>query len=99
VAPGEVLTIMGPSGSGKSTLLSWISGALPPAFESRGAVFLGQRAVTGLSIEARGIAILFQDDLLFPHMTVRENLLFAVPAGIAAGRKAVVAEGPSSRWG
>jgi len=90
VAPGEVLTIMGPSGSGKSTLLSWISGALPAAFQSRGEVSLGERPVTELPIEERGIAILFQDDLLFPHMTVMENLLFAVPAGAGAERRAAV---------
>jgi putative thiamine transport system ATP-binding protein len=90
VAAGEVLTIMGPSGSGKSTLLSWVSGALPAAFEASGEILLGGRTMTGLPIEDRRIAILFQDDLLFPHMTVSENLLFAVPSGCADSRRATV---------
>ena len=81
IAPREVVTIMGPSGSGKSTLLSWISGALPPNFNATGSLSLGEKELTGLPIEKRGIAILFQDDLLFPHMTAMENLLFALPGG------------------
>ena len=87
IAPGEVVTIMGPSGSGKSTLLNWISGALPSDFNATGALSLGERDLTGLPIEKRGIAILFQDDLLFPHMTVLENLLFALPKGRSRQRK------------
>lgn len=81
VAPREVVTLMGPSGSGKSTLLSWITGALPAAFTASGTLAIGERPLTALPIEKRGIAILFQDDLLFPHMTVLENLLFALPQG------------------
>lgn len=87
IAPGEVVTIMGPSGSGKSTLLSWISGALPPDFNATGTLSFGDRDLTSLPIEKRGIAILFQDDLLFPHMTVLENLLFALPKGRPRQRK------------
>ena len=87
IAPGEVVTIMGPSGSGKSTLLSWISGALPPNFKATGTLSLGERDLSSLPIEKRGIAILFQDDLLFPHMTVQENLLFALPKGKPRQRK------------
>jgi putative thiamine transport system ATP-binding protein len=87
IAPGEVVTIMGPSGSGKSTILSWISGALPPDFHATGTLSLGERDLSSLPIEKRGIAILFQDDLLFPHMTVQENLLFALPKGQPRQRK------------
>uniref|UniRef100_UPI002629FE0B ATP-binding cassette domain-containing protein n=1 Tax=Desulfoluna sp. TaxID=2045199 RepID=UPI002629FE0B len=46
-----------------------------------GTLTLGDRPLNGLPVEKRGIAILFQDDLLFPHMTVLENLLFALPQG------------------
>ena len=87
IAPQEVVTIMGPSGSGKSTLLSWISGALPTNFTATGGLFLGEKELTCLPIEKRGIAILFQDDLLFPHMTALENLLFALPSGQRKHRK------------
>jgi putative thiamine transport system ATP-binding protein len=82
IAPGEVLAVMGPSGSGKSSLLSWIAGTLAmPPFEAEGALALDGRDVAALPIQQRRIGLLFQDDLLFPHMTVHENLLFALPRG------------------
>jgi putative thiamine transport system ATP-binding protein len=92
VAPGEVLTVMGPSGSGKSTLLSWICGTLDPAFRAEGAVFLGDADLTGLPPEARRVGILFQDDLLFPHLSVGQNLAFGLPAAVRgrAARRARV---------
>ena len=79
VEAGEVVTLMGHSGSGKTSLLSYIGGGLSTAFEASGHVMLNDVSVQNLAAEARGIARLFQDDLLFPHMTVGENLLFAVP--------------------
>ena len=81
VVPREVTTLMGPSGSGKSTILSWISGALSPAFKAEGTLTLGDESLHNRPIEERGIAILFQDDLLFPHMNVFDNLLFALGRG------------------
>jgi putative thiamine transport system ATP-binding protein len=82
VAPGEVLTVMGPSGSGKSTLLSAITGTLPPAFTMTGRVRLDGQDVTDLPTEARRIGILFQDELLFPHLSVGGNLAFGLPARV-----------------
>ncbi len=79
VEAGEVVTLMGHSGSGKTSLLSYIGGGLSTAFEASGHVMLNGVSMQNLAAEARGIARLFQDDLLFPHMTVGENLLFAVP--------------------
>lgn len=79
VAPGEVVTLMGRSGSGKSSLLSHIGGDLPEAFAASGDIMLNGTRLNALPPEARGVARLFQDDLLFPHMTVGENLLFAIP--------------------
>ncbi len=87
ISPGEIVTLMGPSGSGKSTILSFILGALNSDFSARGIVHLGNRDLAGQPIEKRGIAILFQDDLLFPHMSVAENLLFALPPGVKKARK------------
>ena len=78
VAPGEVLTVMGPSGSGKSSLLAYIAGFLPPAFTARGRIRLGKDDVTALPPERRGIGLLFQDPLLFPHLSVGGNLRFAL---------------------
>lgn len=78
VAPGEMITIMGPSGAGKSTLLAAIAGDLEPPFAASGRILLGGQDLTDLPPEKRGIGRLFQDDLLFPHLTVGENLLFGI---------------------
>jgi putative thiamine transport system ATP-binding protein len=82
VAPGAIATIMGPSGSGKSSLLSLICGTLDPAFEAGGEVRLDGRDIGCLPTERRRVGILFQDDLLFPHLSVGGNLLFALPAEV-----------------
>ena len=82
VAAGEVFTLMGASGSGKSTLLNWIIGALDPVFTVTGELWLKGERRDPLPIEARRIGILFQDDLLFPHLSVGQNLAFALPARI-----------------
>ena len=79
VAPGEVLTVMAPSGAGKSTLLAAITGTLDPSFTLSGQVFLDGRDVTRLPTRDRRIGILFQDTLLFPHLSVAGNLAFALP--------------------
>jgi putative thiamine transport system ATP-binding protein len=78
VEPGTVATIMGPSGSGKSTLISFIGGHLDSSFHATGRVLIGKRDVTELPPERRGIGILFQDDLLFPHLSVGANLAFGL---------------------
>ena len=83
VRPGEIVTLIGPSGSGKSSLLAYLTGTLDPAFYARGRVWVGGRDVTQLAPERRRIGILFQDDLLFPHMTVGENLAYALPAALS----------------
>jgi putative thiamine transport system ATP-binding protein len=87
VRPGEVVTIMGPSGSGKSSLLAYLCGTLPRAFQAAGEIWINGVDVTRLPIEERQIGILFQDDLLFPHMTVGENLLFAIPRSVRSRRE------------
>src|SRR5688500_12536921 len=79
VRPGDVLTVMGPSGSGKSTLLAYVGGFLEPAFQASGTVHAGGIEITALAAEDRRAGILFQDPLLFPHMTVRGNIVFAIP--------------------
>lgn len=82
VQPGSVLTVMGPSGSGKSTLLAFVGGFLDPAFETTGTVLIDGQDMSGKSPQARHAGILFQDPLLFPHMSVGQNLLFAIPSEI-----------------
>ena len=78
IAAGEVVTLMGPSGSGKSSLLSLIAGDLGWPFAGSGTVSVDGTDVTQLPPEARRIGRLFHDDLLFPHLSVAENLLFGI---------------------
>lgn len=87
IQPGEIVTLNGDSGSGKSTLLSWMLGDLASAFRAQGELWLKNRALHTLPIEARHIGILFQDDLLFAHLSVGQNLAFALPAGLSGKQR------------
>jgi putative thiamine transport system ATP-binding protein len=88
VLPGGVLTVMGPSGSGKSTLLAYVGGFLDPSFQASGKVFSDGIDLTALPAEERHVGILFQYPLLFPHMSVAGNLVFAIPPDVKAARLA-----------
>ena len=79
VPPGVIHTVMGASGSGKSSLLAAICGTLADGLRFDGRIALDGQRIDTLPTERRRVGILFQEDLLFAHMTVRENLLFAVP--------------------
>ncbi|SEL03732.1 ATP-binding cassette domain-containing protein [Halomonas daqiaonensis] len=82
IGPGEVLTVMGPSGSGKSTLLAYLAGFLAPEFQARGQVLLDGQDIGALPAEKRGMGLLFQDPLLFPHLSVAGNLGFGLPRSV-----------------
>ncbi len=75
VADGEFVVLVGPSGCGKSTTLRMIAG-----LESitAGRLFIGDRLVNDVPPKDRDIAMVFQNYALYPHMTVRENLAFAL---------------------
>lgn len=92
IAPGEIVTLMGPSGCGKSTLLHALIGALPPAFTLQGRLWLNGRELTHLPVEQRHVGILFQDDLLFPHLSVGANLAFALPPADKTIRQAIISQ-------
>ena len=79
VAAGEIVTLMGPSGAGKSSLLLWLAGVAPPAVAGSGRISLDGRRLEALPPEARRLGLMLQEPLLFPHMSVLENLLFAIP--------------------
>jgi len=81
VKGGEILTIMGPSGSGKSSLLNWLTGTLPTGFSANGEVWLNGENINNLPAHLRHIGVLYQDALLFSHLSVGGNIAFAMPKG------------------
>ena len=87
VKKGEILTLMGPSGCGKSTLLDVIAGHLSEEFSYSGEVMIDSVDLNRLPAHKRNVGILFQDDLLFPHLCVWENLAFALPNTIKGGER------------
>lgn len=92
VADGEVATVMGPSGIGKSTLLDAIGGHLARGFTMSGCIRLDGEEIGTRPAEARRVGLVFQDALLFPHLSLGDNLAFGLPAtlkGRAARRAAV----------
>ena len=72
---GEVVALLGASGSGKSTLLRVIAGLLPP---SSGRVVLEGVDVTGVPTHRRQVGMVFQDEQLFPHLSVADNVAFGL---------------------
>ncbi len=77
VEPGEFVSLLGPSGSGKTTLLGILGGFIVP---TSGEIRFGDRDVTHMPPHKRGIGIVFQNYALFPHMSVGENVAFALRA-------------------
>ncbi|MBS1203219.1 MAG: sugar transporter ATP-binding protein [Proteobacteria bacterium] len=75
IADGEFMVIVGPSGCAKSTTLRMLAGL---ETISGGEVRIGEKIVNNLAPKARGIAMVFQNYALYPHMTVRENLAFGL---------------------
>ena len=97
VADGETVAVMGPNGAGKSTLFGLCAGLLRP---DSGTVTLGGRVLadargTWVPPHRRGVALLAQEPLLFPHLTVLENVAFAPRA---AGASRSVARAAAERW-
>jgi molybdate transport system ATP-binding protein len=98
LADGEVLAVLGPNGAGKSTLLLLIAGLLRP---DRGRVELGNRVLTDTSTgvfvpaHARGVAMLSQQAMLFPHMSVAANVAFAPRS---KGKSRSQARAIAQRW-
>ena len=75
VQSGEILAILGPSGSGKSTLLGTIAGVVPAM---GGRITVDGIDVTDTPIHRRGIGLIFQDALLFAHLSVRDNVAYGL---------------------
>ena len=73
IPDGKLIGLLGPSGCGKSTTLYMISGLQKP---TSGRIFFGEDDVTELTPENRGIGLVFQNYALYPHMTVKQNIMF-----------------------
>jgi putative thiamine transport system ATP-binding protein len=80
LARGEIIAVMGPSGCGKSSWLRWLLGDQQNHLQVNGQIELAGNDLTTKPIEQRGIGIVWQDFLLFPHLSVAENLQIALPA-------------------
>lgn len=100
IPSGKLVGLLGPSGCGKSTTLYMISGLLYP---TEGRIFFGDEDVTELTPEKRGIGLVFQNYALYPHMTVKKNILFPLEnmnmrknAIDAAYKKAHLLESPEA---
>lgn len=87
VERGKTLTVMGPSGSGKSTLLAYLGGFLDPVFTAKGGVHVDGVDLIALAAERRRAGILFQDPLLFPHLSVADNIAIAIPQDVRCRQK------------
>src|SRR6478735_2236727 len=75
ITDGEFMVLVGPSGCGKSTTLRMLAGLEDV---NSGSIFIGDRDVTTLPPKDRDIAMVFQNYALYPHMSVRENMAFAL---------------------
>ena len=75
IEPGEYFVILGPTGAGKTVLLESIAGLYPL---KQGRIWLNDEDVTSLEPEKRRISIVYQDQMLFPHLSVRDNIVFGL---------------------
>jgi len=80
VPAGELHLLQGPSGCGKSTLLAVIGGTTDDTVQWSGRISLNGVDISSLPAEQRGVGLMFQDALLFPHMSVGDNLAFGLAA-------------------
>lgn len=78
IEAGQITTIMGASGVGKSTLLNWTAGLLSNDFKATGQLWLNDKNITNTPTHQRHMGLLFQDALLFPHLSVAGNLAFGM---------------------
>ncbi len=73
IPDGKLVGLLGPSGCGKSTTLNLICGLIKP---TEGKIFFGENEVTNLPPENRGVGMVFQNYALYPHLTVKKNIMF-----------------------
>ena len=84
VARGERIAVLGPSGAGKSTLLNLIAGFLPPA---SGSLLINGEAHNATPPAQRPVSMLFQENNLFNHLTIRQNISLGIHPGLKLNRE------------
>lgn len=89
VPAGGYALLIGPTGSGKTTLLEAVAGHQAPR---SGRIWLHGDDVTALPPERRGVGFVYQDHLLFPHLSVRENIAYGLPEAVRGARGVELAE-------
>ena len=93
IGGGDICVLSAPSGAGKSTLLRWVAGIPTEGLKAQGCIWLNGQKIDALPAERRRIGLMFQQPLLFPHLSVADNLGFGLPAAIKGEtRKAQIEE-------
>ena len=93
IGGGDICVLSAPSGAGKSTLLRWVAGIPTEGLKAQGCIWLNSQKIDALPAERRRIGLMFQQPLLFPHLSVADNLGFGLPAAIKGEtRKAQIEE-------
>lgn len=87
IQKGEICLLRSESGTGKTSLLRWIAGISDKQMHAEGKIFLNGKDITELPAERRRIGILFSDALLFPHLTVAENIGIAIASDIGGKKR------------
>ena len=99
IEPGRICLLTAPSGAGKSSLLRWIAGLDTPGLNASGQVRLNGHALARLPAEDRRIGLLFQNPLLFPHLSVADNLGFGLAGPVKGAERAKAIEAGLARAG
>jgi len=86
IRDGELVSLLGPSGCGKSTTLMLLSGLYKP---TSGEIYFGDKNVTKLDAEKRGIGMVFQNYALYPHLTVLKNIMFPLKMNKVSKKEAL----------
>jgi putative thiamine transport system ATP-binding protein len=87
VKNAELLVVTGPSGIGKSTFLHWLLGKTVTHVNITGQIRVNNSDITQLAIEKRRVGLLMQDVYLFPHLSVQDNICFALPKNLSLASK------------
>ena len=91
IGGGDICVLSAPSGAGKSTLLRWVAGIPTEGLTAQGCIWLNGQKIDALAPERRRVGLMFQQPLLFPHLSVADNLGFGLPASVKGeSRKAEI---------